>query len=705
MRRECMNWFMKALGSFVTLFVVCSFASCSLDKDLVLDPVSTRASSLDAVDTQSLSTLNDVMMQAFYWDVPVDETAKNGSWWDNLKTKAPELKAAGITGIWTPVPSKGNWGIIDNGYGVYDHYDLGNYNQKGTIETRFGSRSELEQMIAVMHQSPKIEVYSDVVLNHLYSESDNEEVNPAVKAYVFGEAHAGQYMPYPANEVRWVIPNATSGDYYIQIKGYCLPWTSSVTERGYDVMIRWDNSEITSNGEWESEPNNGNGSSNIFPASGRTLRAHIGSQSDIDEYKITLSGTHDIEIRLAAKRENGTPMQWLDAGSMLGYYPVAVWHNGTNLATNTLQARTNTFISYPNHTGAGEANYAWHYNNFHPADANDWLGGYGSDEIITNTKFFGNDLNTFDAVVQTRLKDWGKWLMNTVGFDGFRLDFVRGFQEAFVADWVNALPLRNGKRPFIVGEYWGSDFRIKDWVNNVAALGADVDAFDFPLKVTLTDMCNGSGSSFNMSWLNHAGMVRNSTGNALSGTSVVTFLDNHDTGKEHDKWVTKDYHLGYAYILTHEGRPCLFYPHFFGVTQHDAHNNSITVTAPAWLKEAVTKLISIRKLYLGGVVTVLSETGNPYPAGNVSNLYIARRQGNGIKDGAIIVLNNNDTSTKSMWVTANATGFSDWSGQTLVNVLNTAERVTVQADGRVELSASARSYSIWVKLSDLVTSN
>ena len=204
-----------------------------------------------------------------------------------------------------------------------------------------------------------------------------------------------------------------------------------------------------------------------------------------------------------------------------------------------------------------------------------------------------------------------------------------------------------------------------------------------------------------MSWLNHAGMVRNNSGNALSGTSVVTFLENHDTGKEHDKWVTKDYHLGYAYILTHEGRPCIFYPHFYGVAQHDASDTSITVTAPAWLKESITELISIRKEYLGGVVTVLSEIGNPYPAENVSNLYIARRQGNGIKDGAIVVLNNHDTNAKSMWVTVNDTGFSDWSDQTLVNVLNTTETVTVQADGRVELSAPARSYSIWVKLSDL----
>ena len=163
--------------------------------------------------------------------------------------------------------------------------------------------------------------------------------------------------------------------------------------------------------------------------------------------------------------------------------------------------------------------------------------------------------------------------------------------------------------------------------------------------------------------------------------------------------------MGYAYIGTHEGRPCVFYPHFFGVTQHDANNASQIVTAPTWLKQSINKLISIRKSYLGGIITVLSETGNPYPAENVSNLYIARRQGNGIKDGAIIVLINHDTSSKSMWVSVNATGFTDWSSQTLVNVLNTTETVTVQADGRVELSAPARSYSIWVKQSDLVDVN
>ncbi len=199
-----------------------------------------------------------------------------------------------------------------------------------------------------------------------------------------------------------------------------------------------------------------------------------------------------------------------------------------------------------------------------------------------------------------------------------------------------------------------------------------------------------------MSWLNHAGLIRNDNDNALSGSSVVTFLDNHDTGKEHDKWVTKDFHIGYAYLLTHEGRPCIFYPHFFGDTQYDASDKSKSVAAPIWLKDDLKKLIEIRKNYLGGSITVLSETGNPYPSQNCANLYIARRQGNGIKDGAIIAINNNNEDHKSMWVTVNAPGFSDWSGKTLVNAFNTSETITVQSDGRLEIGAPARSYSVWI---------
>ena len=648
---------------------------------------------------------NDAMMQAFYWDVPVDGVNKNGTWWDNLKNKATDMKNSGITGIWVPSPAKGNWGIWDMGYGIYDHYDLGNYNQKGSVETRFGSRAELVSMISAMQDvsggKPKIDVYADIIINHIYSSDENAENNPAVKKYVTDEAfrNGNQYVPYPTNEIKWVIKNATAGNYFIKYKGYYLDYAASYQTRGYDIQIDYNNTEFNSTYSWETEPNNGGGQTNNFPASGQTVRSFINYQGDIDEFKVVAPGGKDIIIKLTAREQSGSAWNWADQTK--GYYPFEVWYNGQNVAATKLEAHTNTKITYPTHTGTGEKNYSWGYTDFHPVDANDWLGNWGSsDELIPNTKGFGNDLNTYSATVQTRMNDWGIWLTNTIKFDGYRLDFVRGFQELYVANWVKAMPKLNGSQRFVVGEYWGTDYRIKNWVNNVAALGADVDGFDFPLKSSLTGLCNGD-ASFDMRWLNNAGLVRNNSGNSLPGTSVVTFLENHDTGKEHDKWVTKDWHLGYAYMLTHEGRPCIFYPHFYGVTLVDNHNSAYKVTIPTSLNTELKKLIYVRKTYLGGSLSVLSQTGNPFPANDAYNVYVARRQGNGTKNGAIVVMNNSN-STKGLWVNATPSGWASWTNKTLVNAFDNTKTTQVYSDGRVWVEAPARGYAVYVLSTDYV---
>ncbi|WP_084555870.1 T9SS type A sorting domain-containing protein [Alkaliflexus imshenetskii] len=646
---------------------------------------------------------NDVMLQAFYWDVPVDAQNKKGLWWNNLTNKSFDFKNWGITGIWIPSPAKGNWGIYDMGYGIYDHYDLGNYNQKGSIETRFGSRSELENMISAMHDvsqgKPKVNVYADIILNHIYSSDEDAEINPAVKQYVFDEAfrNGQQYVPYPTNEITWVIPNATAGDYFIKFKGYYLDFNASHQSRAYDIQIDYNNSGFNSTYTWETEPNNGGGHYNTFPGSGQTVRAFINYQDDIDEFKVTAPGGKDIIIKLTSRTESGSNWNWGD--QTRGYYPFEIWHNGQNLATTQLKAYTNTGLSFPAKTGAGEQNWTWNYTHFHPVDEFDWLGDWGAgDEIITNTKGFGNDLNTFSSIVQQRMNEWGTWLSDVIKFDGYRLDFVRGFQESYAASWINSLPLINGSQRFIVGEYWGSAASIKNWVNNIASYGADTDAFDFPLKATLTDMCNGD-ANFNMNWLNHAGLIRNNSGNSLPGTSVVTFLENHDTGKEHDKWVTKDWHLGYAYLLTHEGRPCLFYPHLYGVTLLDNHDASHQVNIPGWLQAEIVKLIHVRRTYLNGTISVLSQNGNPYPAANTHDVYVARRQGNGTKDGAIVVINNS-TTTKGLWVNATPSGWSNWSNKSLVNAFDNSQTTQVYSDGRVWVEAPARGYAIYVLSTD-----
>ncbi len=667
-----------------------------------------------------LAAQDDVMMQAFYWDVPVDVTNKNGFWYDSLRVKIPSLKAAGFRGIWTPPPSKGNWGVTDMGYGIFDHYDLGNYNQKGTVETRFGSRTELLNLLSTARSTangPRMEVYADVILNHIYANQDQNQNNPAVKQYVFDQAfrNGRQYVPYPTNEVYWRLPNATPGDYYIQIKGYYLDWNASHTQRGYDLYINWTGANPDPTVYWESEPNNGGGQWNAFPGSGKTIRGHMQSSSDIDEFKFTLSGTATVEIRLTARKE-GTNAQgqweWQWADQTNGYYPVALWYKGTNLANTSLQARTSTGITYVNHTGPGEPNHSWTYTDFHPVDNFDWLGGAGfEDEIITNTKWFGNDLNTFSTTVQNRLIAWGQWLSSSnVGFDGYRLDFVRGFQEELVAKWVSNLPRKSdGSQPFIVGEYWTNHkYRLRNWVNNVwnnftfNGFRADVDVFDFPLRTDLARMANLNAVDFNMAWLNNSGMVRDNTGNALSGTSVVTFVDNHDTGKESDKWLWRDWDMAYAYILFAEGRPCVFYSHYYGVTQVDYRNPTITVTPPSSLRTEINKLMHARRTYLGGTMTVLSQVGNPWPSGDTWNVYVARRQGNGTRSGGILVLNNNETTTKGLWVDHAPSGWQSWAGQTLVNIMNPSETTVIQADGRVNVRAPARGFSLWVRQSEYV---
>lgn len=642
---------------------------------------------------------NDVMMQAFYWDVPVDDLNKNGAWWDTLTFKADDLKEAGFTALWVPSPSKGNWGIWDMGYGIYDHYDLGNYYQKGSRETRFGSRLELEKMIAAMHDmtngAQRIDLYADIILNHIYGSDDNLESNPAVKRYVFDEAfrHNKQFVPYPANEITWRLSNAKAGNYHIKIKSYNQDYSKLIGERGYDFQIDYAGTGFSYQHIWEMEPNDGMGQYNIFPGSGFTVRGFAHYKNDVDEYLVKLDADADVILKLTARETDGSTWNWGDQTQ--GFYPFEIWYNRENLAPSRLEAYTNTKITYSLHNGRGEKNYSWDYSHFHPSDEHDWLGDWGSDdEIISNTKGYGNDLNTFSETVQERMNDWGKWLVEEVGFDGFRLDFVRGFQELYAASWVNNLPEIDGNQRFVVGEYWGSGSRIQKWVNKMAELGANVNCFDFPLKATLTDLCNGN-AGFDMRKLHNAGLVRDNLGSNLPGTYVVTFIDNHDTGKEHDQWVTKDWHMGYAYILTHEGRPCVFYPHFFGVTLKDFSNNNKEVEIPSLLQQEIRKLMFIRKTYLDGTIAVLSQLGNPFPENDVSDVYVARRQGNGSKKGAIIVINNANT-TKGLWVDTTPTGWDDFSNCVLVNAFDETQFSRVDNNGRVWVEAPPRGYAIYV---------
>ena len=113
--------------------------------------------------------INQTMMQYFEWYLPND-----GLWWKRCAAKAENLAALGVTDVWLPPAYKGT-SQEDVGYGVYDMYDLGEFDQKGTVRTKYGFKDEYLQAIQAFHNAG-IEVYADIVLNHRMGGDEMEEV-------------------------------------------------------------------------------------------------------------------------------------------------------------------------------------------------------------------------------------------------------------------------------------------------------------------------------------------------------------------------------------------------------------------------------------------------------------------------------------------------------------------------------------------------
>ncbi len=117
---------------------------------------------------------NQTMLQCFEWYLPAD-----GSLWRQVAQMAPRLARDGFTALWLPPAYKGASGSDDVGYGVYDLYDLGEFAQKGTVPTKYGTRQEYLEAIAALHRFG-VAVYADIVLDHMMGADETEEV-PAVR--------------------------------------------------------------------------------------------------------------------------------------------------------------------------------------------------------------------------------------------------------------------------------------------------------------------------------------------------------------------------------------------------------------------------------------------------------------------------------------------------------------------------------------------
>lgn len=173
----------------------------------------------------------------------------------------------------------------------------------------------------------------------------------------------------------------------------------------------------------------------------------------------------------------------------------------------------------------------------------------------TGEDFNGSrDLDHTNANVQNNCKAYCKFLLEDLGYAGFRYDMVKGYSGQY-----NKIYNEYSKPTFSVGEYWdGSYDAVAAWID---ATGKQSAAFDFPCKYAINkafasnDMTKlvwkANGTNPQPAGMIHFGYAQYS----------VTFVDNHDTYRDGSKF-TGNVLAANAFIICSPGTPCVFLPHW-----------------------------------------------------------------------------------------------------------------------------------------------
>ena len=391
---------------------------------------------------------NKTLMQYFEWYLP-----ENGLHWERCVAQAAELKSAGIHMVWLPPAYKGAAGSKSVGYDVNDTYDLGEFEQKGSVATKYGTK-ECYLRAVQEFQKNGIEVFADIVLNHMMGADGTEEVQ--------------------VNEQQATNRNESIGD-----KQKIQAWTKFEFPGRNNKYSNYKWSAANFSGtDWAQDKNRGG----IF--------------------------------RFEGKNWNGP-------------------------------------------TDSENGNY-------------DYL--------------MGVDLDTDYPGTKQAVTDWGKWYLDTVHMDGFRLDAVKHIDFDFYREWLKMMRDHAGKDFFVVGEYWSPDLeKLKHYLD---AMEHSLSLFDVPLHFSFLRAATSDGN-FDMSKLFEGSLVKEQPKNAM------TFVDNHDTqpGQALVSFIPAWFKpIAYAIILLRkEGIPCVFYGDYYGIP-HDR------IPPVPGLK----KLIKLRELFAYG---------------------------------------------------------------------------------------------------------
>jgi alpha-amylase len=168
------------------------------------------------------------------------------------------------------------------------------------------------------------------------------------------------------------------------------------------------------------------------------------------------------------------------------------------------------------------------------------------------------DLDHKSENVQTIVKAYLDFLLNDLGYAGFRYDMVKGYGAEYTKMYN-----QSAKPEFSVGECWDSSSTIKKWIDGTDKESA---AFDFQFRYTIRNAIN-NGDWSKLAQKNEGSwpLVSNDFENGSYRQWAVTFVENHDTEKRSNAAqdpIKKDTLAANAYLLAMPGTPCVFLKHW-----------------------------------------------------------------------------------------------------------------------------------------------
>ena len=209
------------------------------------------------------------------------------------------------------------------------------------------------------------------------------------------------------------------------------------------------------------------------------------------------------------------------------------------------------------------------------------------------------DLDHTSANVQKNVKTYQKYLIDELGYDGFRYDMCKGYAGYYVGLYNKA-----SEPAFSVGEYWdGNAETLRWWLNETKQDDRIQTAvFDFALKYPMQNAFGGG----TWSALNDKGLAADPNYQRYA----VTFVDNHDTGQNTNYDCLKTNIMpANAFILTMPGTPCIFYKHYLVYT--DEINNCIKARRAAGVHNQ-SAIITQEESNGGYILETQGSRGNLY---------------------------------------------------------------------------------------------